>query len=105
MEKWIKKGDMNTKYFHHFVSHRRRCNYVEQITVENCEVKCNNDMRKEAGEYFYKLYIEELYRRPRLDSLHFEMLDEDTRNHIKKDFTKEEKKKHLLVVMATRSPA
>lgn len=66
-EKWLKEGDKNTKYFHCLGSHKRMCNYIEEITIDEKQVRGNDCMRNEVKNYFYRLYKEDVERRPRLD--------------------------------------
>lgn len=40
-ERWLKEGDMNTRYFHCLTSYRRRCNYVEEIIIDNNSIQGN----------------------------------------------------------------
>ncbi|XP_021889671.1 uncharacterized protein LOC110808478 [Carica papaya] len=41
---------MNTRYFHCLASHRKRCNYVDQLSVDSRDIKGNRDRREEPGQ-------------------------------------------------------
>lgn len=46
------KGDRNTKYFHVMTTHRRRCSYIDEIWVENKQIRRNSDIREAAKGFF-----------------------------------------------------
>lgn len=55
-ERWVKKGDRNTEYFHIMASNGRRSNYIPEILVGGSKVTGNTEIRKAAKDYFAKLY-------------------------------------------------
>lgn len=57
-KKWIKDGDRYSKYFHMLANHRRRINYVEELTIGNNKIKENEAFRKGAKDHFQNLYSE-----------------------------------------------
>lgn len=49
--------------------HEKKCNYVEELTVGNYNIKSNRDMREEGCIFFSKMYCDDFGGIPRLDSL------------------------------------
>lgn len=64
--------------------------------MNNRVIKGNSDMRKEAGEFFAKLYNEDISRRLRVDNLNFEMIHNDNRINMEREFTEDEVKEVLM---------
>ena len=54
---WLKHGDRNTNFFHHFASHRKRRNMVRAL-VDDQGVKRENveKMREMVQHYFVNLF-------------------------------------------------
>ncbi|XP_021893701.1 uncharacterized protein LOC110811491 [Carica papaya] len=89
-EKWLKKGDHNTKYFHCFANYRRKCNYLEEININSVVIRGNSEIRDKGKDYFQQLYEENERCRPMLHNLDFKQIRANSREGIEKRFTEEE---------------
>jgi hypothetical protein len=57
---WIKSGDKNTKFFHHFANSRRNNKHLWEVIAEDGEVlTVQEDIKKEANKFF-KSFFEEM---------------------------------------------
>lgn len=84
------EGDRNTKYFHALASHKRRCNYIEELGVNGVIYRGNDRMREAARSYFKDVYIEEFRLRPKLDGLDFRRISRISRQNLVAVFTEGE---------------
>jgi hypothetical protein len=56
---WIKCGDINTKYFHHFASYRRNKKHIWEVKDDLGQVHYGQDeIKMEAQRYFSSFYKE-----------------------------------------------
>lgn len=85
-EKWLKEWDINTRYFHCLTSHRKICNYVEEMVIDNKNIKGNENMWVKAQEFFQCLYEEEKGIKPKLDGLHFKYQIQPEESSLKKKY-------------------
>lgn len=76
--------------FHALASHYRRCNFIEELWVNNAKIRSNINMREAASDFFSELYKEEFPLRPKLNGLNFKKLSENSWVWIEYDFTDEE---------------
>lgn len=56
-EKWIKESDRNTKYFHCLASHKRRFNYIEELTIDGWRVRGKDLLKHEVRNFFAGLHF------------------------------------------------
>lgn len=55
------------------MTNHHKVNYVEELEIDGCVVKGNEDLREWVKSYFTKLYSEDLKWRPRFDGLTFNL--------------------------------
>jgi hypothetical protein len=56
---WIKSGDKNTKFFHHYATHRRNNKHLWEVITEDGEVLTGQEnIKKEANMYFKRFFEE-----------------------------------------------
>lgn len=53
--RWIKKGDRTTKYFHCMTSHYKRNSYMESMEIGNIAVVWNEQLKRDVRDYWMKL--------------------------------------------------
>lgn len=73
-KKWLKEGDISTKYFHTLANQHRRCNFLEEMWVDGVKHKGNENIGEAAREHLMCLYEEEFAVRPQLDGLNFKKI-------------------------------
>ena len=57
---WLAKEDENTKYFHHYVNHRKNSKSIwNKENDQGVEVKCFEDIANISISYFDKIFKEE----------------------------------------------
>lgn len=78
------------RYFHCLVSHKRKCNYVEEIVIYNSTIRGNDSMRKKTQEYFQSMYAEDRATRPKLDGFEFKTLEASSRISMEREFSEDE---------------
>lgn len=66
------ESDRNTNYFHNLASHRRRCNYVDELQIGDEWVSGNDNLREGAMNFFQQLYTEEFALKLKLYGLDFD---------------------------------
>jgi hypothetical protein len=55
---WLRKGDRNTNFFHHFASERNKKNMIKTLHTENGDiVEGINDLSNFIGGYFGELFM------------------------------------------------
>lgn len=72
---WLKEGDKNTKYFHAIATMRRRQNSIEQICVGDSIIEDPVSIKKEAVNFFSKIFKEDFSSRPTFKGLEFKRLN------------------------------
>lgn len=70
-KKWIKGGNRNTVFFNCVASHRRRCNYAEDLIVYDNTISGNQNMREAARLFFSELHRKDWKTIPKFDNLNF----------------------------------
>ncbi|XP_021889826.1 uncharacterized protein LOC110808596 [Carica papaya] len=89
-EKWLKKVDRYTKYFHYLANYRRKNNYLEEMWINRKRVRGNIDLSQKTMAFFQHLYREDGGQRPRLDDLSFKQISVDSNVGLEVPFSKEE---------------
>lgn len=84
------EGDRNTKHFHNLASHRRRCNYIDEMQIGDDWVSSNENLRDGAIKLFQQLYTEEFARRLKLDGHQFKQISEMSMHNLEEKFSEEE---------------
>lgn len=74
--KWIKDGDLNSKFFHSTINWRRRVNYVVGLNINGEWIEEPREVKKEIKEYFEKKFKDELWEAPKLDGISFKQISE-----------------------------
>lgn len=49
---WIKEEDKNTRYFQYLASHRRRYNYMDELFVDNRDLRGDITMKRDPMVFF-----------------------------------------------------
>ncbi|GKV15245.1 hypothetical protein SLEP1_g26043 [Rubroshorea leprosula] len=68
---WLKERDANAKFFHRSVNGRRRRNEICSIMIEGKQLTGVSEIKEGVAEYFQKLFIEDVWQRPKLDGMGF----------------------------------
>ncbi|XP_057248270.1 uncharacterized protein LOC130590237 [Beta vulgaris subsp. vulgaris] len=87
---WLKAGDKNTKFFHAIASNKRRKDMILSLEVDGSKISKPDQIKKEARNYFKKIFQEEHENRPTLDNLQFNRLSQNQANNLTAPFTKKE---------------
>jgi hypothetical protein len=68
---WLQEGDANSKFFHGFLSGRRRHNSINVVYVDDARVEGLLDIRAAIFNHFSNHYKSVAARRPGVDGLLF----------------------------------
>ncbi|XP_057425790.1 uncharacterized protein LOC130719169 [Lotus japonicus] len=79
--RWIKEGDMNTKYFHSIVNWKRKTDSIVGLVMDGSWVEDVTRVKERVKEFFEEKFQNQPFtRRPRLDGVLFNQIyDEDNR--------------------------
>ncbi|XP_058741401.1 uncharacterized protein LOC131613777 [Vicia villosa] len=89
--RWIKDGDLNTRFFHNVIKVRERRNYIASalsqggITLEGME-----EIKLEVKSFSEAKFQEQVIQRPVLDEVEFKILNIEDRDRLEANFTIEE---------------
>ena len=91
---WLRKGDKNTKFFHHLANSNRRYNSISTLSI-NGELSTDPDAISDAISdhitLFYNwLFTEEESQRPLLDGLDFSMISDEYVAWLERSFDDDE---------------
>lgn len=103
-DKWLEEGDCNTKYFYALATHRRCCNFIDEIWCEGKKFSGNKELREAARNYFSKLYDEEFSCWPKLDDLQFNRLLDASNQLLEVEFSVDEVADCLKSCNGNKSP-
>ena len=66
---WLKEGDMNTKFFHSFASHRNRMNRISILLAGNRRLESKEEISGHVLAFYKDLFTKEDSACPSLDNL------------------------------------
>jgi exonuclease III len=101
---WLQEGDANSKYFHGFLSGRRRHNSINVVSVDGARVEGVHNIRAAIFNYFSNHYKSIATRRPGVDGLMFRQLSSGEAGNLTKPFTMEEIKQAVWDCDSYKSP-
>jgi len=89
-QKWLKQGDLNTKFFHSFVKWRRARNELHGLFVDGrwCEDKVV--IKDKVRDYFEDRFARNKACMVRLDNVKFNSISKADNELLVGDFTEEE---------------
>ncbi|GAU16879.1 hypothetical protein TSUD_368280 [Trifolium subterraneum] len=102
--RWLKEGDVNTKYFHASVKSRGRKNVILARNVGGRWVESVADVRSEIVDYFSTHFSETMEDRPTLDGIVFQGLSSQKMGILTAPFNEAEIKKVVVSSDGNNSP-
>ncbi|KAK2416868.1 hypothetical protein QL285_039220 [Trifolium repens] len=88
--KWLKEGDVNTKFFYSQVKSRGRINGISALLTDGGWVEGLFQVRQAAVSYFEQHFANVEWERPTLDGVEFPLLSDDCNSILIAPFTIEE---------------
>ncbi|MCH99194.1 LINE-1 reverse transcriptase like, partial [Trifolium medium] len=88
--KWLKEGDVNTKFFHSSVKARFKSNLVSALRVGDVWLEATNPIKEAIFSYFKDHVSSSLRVRPKLDGVNFPRLTEAENTCLISPFSLEE---------------
>ena len=67
---WL-EGDMNTKFFHSFASHRNRTNRISTLLDGNRRLESKEEISGHVVDFYIDLFTKEDWDRPYFDNLDY----------------------------------
>jgi exonuclease III len=101
---WLNEGDANSKFFHNFMSNRRRHNAINMVSVEGSVVEGVQGIRETVFNYFSNHFKSRGFRRPCIDGLNFRRLSLAEGGTLTKPFSLEEVKQAVWDCDSYKSP-
>ena len=86
----MKERDNNTHFFHRLANSHRNANHIKMIEVDGVLYEDELDVRSQLVLFYQGLYEETKLGRPTMDGLDFACIEEEERQSLEKEFTKEE---------------
>jgi hypothetical protein len=86
---WL-KGDKNSKFFHHMENPHRRINTIGTLHVATVPISDQDIIQDHIVNFYKSLFTESGVRRPLLDGLHFNSLDEEEEAWLERPVDEEE---------------
>ncbi len=87
---WLKEGDKNLKFFHHMANSHRRINTIGTLHVDGVQVSDQGIIQDYIVNFYKSLFTDGGVRRPMLDGINFNSLDEEEATWLKIPFDEEE---------------
>jgi hypothetical protein len=88
--KWLKEGDLNSKFFHNCIKSRMRRNLMVALNTQHGWVEGPIQVREEVVSYFRNHFNSEEWPRPNLDGIVFPQVPQDKMGLLTAIFTLEE---------------
>ena len=86
----MKEGENNTRFFHRLTNSHRNANHIKRIEVDSVLYEDELDVRSQLVLFYQGLYEETELGRPTMEGLDFACIEEEERQSLEKEFTKEE---------------
>ena len=102
--KWLKEGDINTKFFHNLASARNRFNKTSVIVNGNQRLEKREDIVEHITLFFKNLYSKEKWNRPFPDNLPFSDSDATEATWMERPFSEDEVKAAVFDLGSDRAP-
>ncbi|XP_011623388.1 uncharacterized protein LOC105420654, partial [Amborella trichopoda] len=90
--KWLKEGDLNTKYCHSIMSARRRQNDISGLTISSVETDDNAAMEGAIIDHFKKAFSSKVKFTPKLARVPFKVLLVESSSNLECDISMEKLK-------------
>lgn len=87
--KWVREGDVNSKFFHKTANGRRRKSLIKELEVEGGQWD-NTLILEEVIKFFVELYIEEVIDNPFLEGLEWFPISGSKAKWLERQFEEEE---------------
>ena len=87
---YVKEGENNTRFFHRLTNSHRNANHIKRIEVDSVLYEDELDVRSQLVLFYQGLYEETELGRPTMEGLDFACIEEEERQSLEKEFTKEE---------------
>lgn len=73
--KWFKEGDVNSKYFHHYVVNIREINDITCIETQDEKLKDVHEVKQEIVEHFLELFRDDMVNKSVLRDFEFKKIN------------------------------
>lgn len=89
-EKWIKKGNCNSKFFHSIINWRRRKNSLKGMYMDGMWLEEPIKVKEEVKNFFENRFMEDKYKRPKLDGVNFKRILNEDNGMLLEEFEEDE---------------
>lgn len=101
---WLKEGDANSRFFHNYMSNRRRHNAIHMVSVDGGGVEGVHDIRTTVFNHFSHHFKSTGAARPAVEGLNFRKLSFIEGGTLTKPFSMEEVKQVIWDCDSYKSP-
>ncbi|KAK2636468.1 hypothetical protein Ddye_031260 [Dipteronia dyeriana] len=102
--KWLKEGDMNSRFFHCMENGRRRSNHIGDIHFDGVRYVDPPRIMDGVFRFFKNNYKNVTWQRPKLREMIFKQLPMSENELLEADFSCEEVRRRFVVAMAIKAP-
>ncbi|XP_011622117.1 uncharacterized protein LOC105420389 [Amborella trichopoda] len=96
--KWLKEGDLNTKYFNAIASARRRHYELYGLSIPRVDFENDNALEEAVIGHFRKAFSSEVKVTPLLNRVPFKVLSVDGKLQLEREITMEELQKAVFAL-------
>jgi hypothetical protein len=87
---WFRKGDRGKKFFHTMANSNRRRNSIDSLLIDSTISTNRSKINEHIIQFYKRLFLEWFSRRPVVNDLSFDSIDDVAASWLERDFEEKE---------------